>query len=190
MRGPRVKRGVAPYCRLAREGRACRNRRRSLLLRTTGSYVAGRPARFAIRAEPAVPVRAATDCSFAWKAGGTSCNGVRNARTPTCCVDTCKGPSQHAWRARRAPIRSAAPDGPTSVASRAPRGRSGSTRRSTSDPASPGPSCTPHRAIHVPSTAARWWSGSPQSSPARAGGWRLSSPTTAPSFAPLTSARA
>jgi Winged helix-turn helix len=113
-----------------------------------------------------------------WPATPLATSGARPNPSPS---GTSRPPGLASWSGSTAS---------TSVASRAPRGRSGSTRRSTSDPASPGPSCTPHRAIHVPSTAARWWSGSPQSSPARAGGWRLSSPTTAPSFAPLTSARA
>jgi hypothetical protein len=113
-----------------------------------------------------------------WRATPLATSGARPNPSPS---GTSRPPGLASWSGSTAS---------TSVASRAPRGRSGSTRRSTSDPASSGPSCTPHRAIHVPSTAARWWSGSPQSSPARAGGWRLSSPTTAPSFAPLTSARA
>jgi transposase len=52
------------------------------------------------------------------------------------------------------------------------KGRSGSTRRSTSPPASPGRSCTARRRTRLPSTAPRSSSGSPPSSPTPAGGWR------------------
>jgi Homeodomain-like domain len=66
------------------------------------------------------------------------------------------------------------------------KAQSGSTPRLMSPPASPGPSSTPRHAIPA-STAARSSNGSPPSSPAPAGGWKRSSPITAPSFAPDTS---
>lgn len=83
----------------------------------------------------------------------------------------------------RIPVRSSVSTASTSGASQGRRARSGSTRRSTCTRATPGPSCTPRRATHAPSTARRSSSASPRSSRAPAGACRPSSPTMARSFA-------
>jgi hypothetical protein len=76
----------------------------------------------------------------------------------------------------------------TSAACRAPRARSGNTRRSTSPPPTPGPSSEPRSATPGPATPASCYTASRVSSRRPAGGCARSAPTTAPSSAQESSA--
>ena len=67
------------------------------------------------------------------------------------------------------PARRSSSTASTSVGCRAPRARSGSTRRSTSPPPMPGPSCGPPSATPAPATRASCCTASPASSRRPAG---------------------